>query len=284
MSLQNFIPEVWSDLILAQQEKSLVFGKLCNRSYEGEISAFGDTVHINDIGPVTIAPYVKNKTVIEPEQLDDNNRQLIIDQTGYFAFGVDDIDKAQTKPKVMGQATRQASYGLADYVDQYLSGFHTEAGIVNEMGATGNPLAIDRDNIYKYISLISQKMDDVNVPSGGRWLVAPPWFMHILRLAQIGVVIDGGRQIEGLFNIYVSNNLRVVNTQHKMIAGNMDTIAFAQQISSIEAYRPEKAFSDAVKGLVLFGAKVYRPENLACLTAVNAESDLYVKPAPETEE
>jgi hypothetical protein len=44
--------------------------------------------------------------------------------------------------------------------------------------------------------------------------------------------------------------------------GNM-AISYAEQINKVEAYRPESAFSDAVKGLHLWGAKVIRPEGLA---------------------
>jgi hypothetical protein len=39
-------------------------------------------------------------------------------------------------------------------------------------------------------------------------------------------------------------------------------IAFASQIQNVEAYRPEGLFSDAVKGLHVFGAKVVRPKEL----------------------
>ncbi|KJD42541.1 P22 coat protein - protein 5 domain protein, partial [Paenibacillus terrae] len=38
------------------------------------------------------------------------------------------------------------------------------------------------------------------------------------------------------------------------------------QVDSVEAFRPEKQFSDAVKGLQVFGAKCIKPEALAVLT------------------
>ena len=43
------------------------------------------------------------------------------------------------------------------------------------------------------------------------------------------------------------------------------SIAFAEQLSEIEAYRPELRFADAVKGLHLYGAKVVYPEEMVCL-------------------
>ena len=37
-------------------------------------------------------------------------------------------------------------------------------------------------------------------------------------------------------------------------------VAFASGIDETEAYRPEQLFSDAIKGLNTFGAKVVRPK------------------------
>ncbi len=50
------------------------------------------------------------------------------------------------------------------------------------------------------------------------------------------------------------------------MAGYEQTISYAEQIVKVEAYRPEKRFSDAVKGLHVYGAKVVRPDTLAVLT------------------
>ena len=38
--------------------------------------------------------------------------------------------------------------------------------------------------------------------------------------------------------------------------------SYAEQINSVEAFRMEKRFADALKGLHLYGAKVVRPEAL----------------------
>lgn len=46
------------------------------------------------------------------------------------------------------------------------------------------------------------------------------------------------------------------------IAGSDIATTYAEQISKIEAFRPEKRFADALKGLHLYGAKVLRPEAL----------------------
>lgn len=46
------------------------------------------------------------------------------------------------------------------------------------------------------------------------------------------------------------------------IAGSRIATTYAEQISKVEAFRPEKRFADALKGLHLYGAKVVRPEAL----------------------
>jgi hypothetical protein len=42
-------------------------------------------------------------------------------------------------------------------------------------------------------------------------------------------------------------------------------IAFAEQISDIEAFRPEKRFADAVKGLHLYGAQAIYPNEMVMI-------------------
>jgi hypothetical protein len=65
--------------------------------------------------------------------------------------------------------------------------------------------------------------------------------------------------------IYVSNNIVVDSSHHKCLVRTTRAIAFAEQLSEIEAYRPEQRFADAVKGLHLYGAKVVYPNEMVCL-------------------
>jgi hypothetical protein len=70
------------------------------------------------------------------------------------------------------------------------------------------------------------------------------------------------------FDIYMSNN--VVNTtgdDYRVCAGYPGAISFASQINKVEAYRPQSSFSDALKGLSLYGAKLVRPSGVATLIA-----------------
>jgi hypothetical protein len=57
------------------------------------------------------------------------------------------------------------------------------------------------------------------------------------------------------------------STAQQILAGTSAAGSFAEQLVELEAYRLEKNFSDAVKGLHVYGAKVVQPCALAVLTA-----------------
>ena len=59
-----------------------------------------------------------------------------------------------------------------------------------------------------------------------------------------------------------TNNLYVDGTDYYAMIRTREAIAFASGIDKVEAYRPETLFSDAIKGLNTFGAKVVRPKEL----------------------
>lgn len=286
MALDNFIPIIWSARLLARLQKSLVYGQtgVVNRDYEGEIADVGDTVKINAIGPVSIFPYVKNQDMQAPETLSDAAQMLTIDQARAFNFQIDDIDRAQQKPKVMDEAMREAGYGLADAADQYLASLMWQGAPATSMlGAIGAPLTVGygAGETSPYIALLrlGRFLDEKNISREGRWAIVPPWFEEFLvmdgRLVATGADAADTRAVNGRagraagFDILVSNNVPVLAgpTEYKIVAGTNLATSYAEQISKVEAYRPQLRFADAVKGLHLYGAKVVRPEALALLVA-----------------
>ena len=275
MSVSNFIPELWSKRINQKLRKSLVFGSVVNTDYEGEIGSGGDTVKINSIGDVTIGNYVPNSTSITPEQLNDYQTTLSIDTKKYFAFKVDDVDKAQVNANVMDEAMQSAAWGLKNAADESIAALYTGAG--NTITTT----AIDSTNAFAAVLTLGQYLSQENVPEDGRWLVIPPWFKTKLLLAK-ALVTDNGAAADaftngkvgrvGGFDVYESNNVANDGTTYYIMAGTRKAISFAAQVNKVEAYRPEASFSDAVKGLYVYGTKVVYPDALAVLTAtVGAE-------------
>lgn len=271
MAINNFVSQVWAARVLENLRKNLVFaqGGVVNKEYQGDIREQGDRVHIHSIGPVTVANYVKNTTNITYETLNDSRQTLLIDQAKYFAFQVDDVDKAQQHPKVMNAATREASYDLANVADSFLTGKYTEAGIVRPSPTTQT--ALTNANVYRQFLEASQQLDEANVPEEGRYAIVPP-FVATLMLdndrflaAKSDAVLNGqiGR-IAGL-TVLKSNNVATTAgtpTIHHVMIGHNSALAYAEQIRNVEAIRLESRFADGVRGLHLYGAKVVRPNAL----------------------
>ncbi|MCD7886215.1 MAG: P22 coat protein - protein 5 domain protein [Clostridiales bacterium] len=275
MAYDLFIPEIWSARLLDHLDKAHVYAGLMNRDYEGEIKAYGDTVHINQIGDVNIFDY-DGSDIPDPEELDGEQQSLIIDQAHGFNFQIKDIDNAQTNPKLMDAAMQRASYDMNDYIDQYLASL-LAAGV-----DTGNVLADDAspltpasaDEAYDCLVDLGTILSEANVPRLGRWVVVPPWFHGLLlkdqRFVGYGTDFNKGILQGGLvgaaagFEIYLSNNVpNTDGTLYKVMAGTTAAGTFAEQLVNLEAYRPEKNFSDALKGLHVYGAKVIQPKAIA---------------------
>ena len=283
MALSNFIPQVWSARLLENLEKNHVFAGVANRHDEGDIRGCGEQVKINSIGPISIGTYTKNTNIEEPETLTDAQMVLNIDQAKYFNFQIDDIDRAQQSPKVMDAAMRAAAYALADEADRYIAGLHAQAAEKNCIGTSAAPVELsDATEAYQYLVQLAVKLDEANVPQVGRWVVVPAWFHAALlmdpRFVQAGTassdrILRVGEVGEAAgFTILTSNNVAEDAGAFKIMCGAERTIAYAEQITEVSAYRPEKRFADALKGLHLYGAKVVDASALAVLSVKRPDS------------
>ncbi|WP_348621592.1 P22 coat protein - protein 5 domain protein [Paenibacillus polymyxa] len=273
MSVQNFIPTIWSARLNESLKKNLVYGEVVNTDYEGEIQGQGSTVKINSIGAITIGNYDKVAGIGNPQELDATQKTLVIDQAKYFNFQVDDVDAAQANVNLLDGGIVEASYGLANVVDQYLAGFYTEVKAENTIGNDTTPIIPTKDTAYDLLIDLGVLLDENNVPESERFVVVPAWYYGLLlkdaRFTKDPNIIRTGYvgDIDGM-TVYKSNNVpNTTGAKYKIIAGHKSAISFAGQVDSVEAFRPEKQFSDAVKGLQVFGAKCIKPEALAVLTA-----------------
>lgn len=301
MSLQSFIPQLWSDTLLVALRKNLVYANLANRNWEGQIKAMGDTVRISGIGSVTISNYVKDTDINAPQALTDAQTMLVISQAKYYNFEVDDVDAAQQHPEVMTEAMSYAAYQIADLMDQFVAGFYTDAPSANTIGTSGSPVVPSTPistnvgngtTVYDYLVVLGQYLSQQNVPMQDRWCVIPLWATSYLTMdirftsfntasARASLSGDtplgneGGKgdyylgKIAGM-DVYQSVNAThiggtsgIAGSQDVVLAGHPMALTFAEGINKTEAYRPPYRFADAVKGLALYGAKTVRPQALA---------------------
>ncbi len=276
MSIKNFIPEVWAANLIRAKEKVHVAAMLANRDYEGEIRNFGDSVKVSQIGEISVGDY-SGDSDITFEDLNDAASHLRIDQAKYFAFQIDDVDAAQVNPKLMQEAMRKSAYALKDSQDSYILGLYADAGL--SVDSDASPADITSLNVDEKLLEVAEKMDENNVQREGRFGIVPPWFHSKCVLAGLTAKTENDAlfangfidRILG-FDLYLSNNVSIgtpsTGAQTRMIFGVVgESFALAEQIVSIEALRIEKRFKDAVKGLHLYGAKIWRPDCTCVLYA-----------------
>jgi len=280
MAITNFIGEVWAAQILQSLQKSLVYGQsgVINRDYEGDVKGKGDTVRITAHGPITIDNYDKTTGLSDPEELDDASTTLEITQAKSFNFRIEDVDKAQMNVRLMESATRDAAYRLAEVADEYIVA-QMVAGAGGSVGSDGSDKIFDgtTDIVTEELLAVKQVLDEANVPMEGRFVVIPPWVVKWLLQEDAivnptwsgveGVMLNG--QIAKLFGFSILQSNNVPNTagdHYKVVAGVSRATTFADSVNETEAYRPDKFFADALRGLHCYGAKVVDPECLCVLT------------------
>jgi hypothetical protein len=285
MTVANFIPDLWASALLRNLNEATVAGSLCNRNYEGDVRRMGDSVKITGITQPTIGDYTSYSDITW-EDIDDATQSLLIDQQKYFAFELDDVDRAQvvSDGNLMAEAMYEASFGLRDTFDEFL--FTTMAAGASA-AAPDHQIAEQTistaSDAYELMVSISVLLDEANVPTGGRWIAVTPAF-HGLLLKDNRFVSSGDDRAAGVryngmvgsaagLDIVKSNNLADgagVGAGKAIVAGYRGATTVAEQITSVEAVRRENRFSDGVKGLHVYGAKVTRPTGLVVADVIVA--------------
>jgi hypothetical protein len=305
MSISGFNATLWAKSIQSNLNKKHVFAARFNRKYEG-LAKQGGTVKINSIGRITVKDYTRNAGaggtaaaptiagIDRPEILIGSAMYLDIDKAKYFNFEVDDIDKAQQNPTVMGEATREAAYSLANAAD-LIAGAILQDGVAGTVSGTGNRLDARTigtgdgdDDAYEALVDLKVKLIENDVDVDMMWAIIPPWFEGMLqkdpRFTNYGTEANRRTLVNGSIGraagleLYVSNNisgptagtLAVAGGVYTIIAGTNDAATWAEQLDKVEAFRPQDGFNDALKGLHVYGGKVTRPYALASVAATPA--------------
>ena len=297
----TFIPEIWSDEVIAAYKKNIVLANLVRKmSFKGKK---GDTLHIPK--PTRGSANAKVAATAVKIQADTESEvQVVINKHYEYSRLIEDITAAQALASLRSFYTEDAGYALAKQTDDDLFTLgqafgdgasdwtHSNSYFID---ASTGLTAYDVDTVTTsdvftddgFRKLI-QKMDDADVPMDGRKFVIPP----SLRNAIMGVdrynssdFVDGrgvqNGQIGKLYgiDIYVSSNCPTLETAAENSAGDgvrgallfhTDTMVLAEQmgVRSQTQYKQEY-LADLYTSDTLFGVKVVRPE-AGFVLAVNA--------------
>ena len=278
----TFIPEMWSDEIIAEYEKSLVMKPLVKSLKVA--GKKGDTVRI----PMPVRSDANRK--LEETQVtlvaDNSGEKIInIDQHWEYSKLIEDITTIQAQPSMRKFYTQDAGYALATRVDTDLiqaaldgwtvQGHATEGGLV--VPAVAGSAEDFSDQAFRDAIQI---LDDANVPMDNRKLVIPPAARnHIMGIDRYvssdfvnGRGVTNGKvgELYGI-DIFVSTNLPDNGEGEKpCLLFHTDALVIAEQsaIRSQTQYKQEY-LADLLTSDTLYGFDDYRPESGVVMWVAN---------------
>jgi hypothetical protein len=291
----KFIPEIWSDEVVAAYKKNLILANVVNKmTMKGKK---GDTLHIPK--PTRGVATAKAANAAVTIQADTETEVLVtIDQHFEYSRFIEDIVEVQALASLRRFYTEDAGYALAKKVDDTLFQLGKTFGDDNGSGSDwvhSNSFFIDASTgLTAYAAdtvttsdiftdagfrALIKRMDDADVPMDGRFFAVPP----SLRAAIMGIdrynssdFVDGRGVQNGLIgqlygiDVYVSSNCPVIETDaandvggdiKAAILAHRDTMVLAEQmgVRSQTQYKQEY-LSTLYTADTLYGVKTVRPE------------------------
>ena len=291
-SAATFIPEIWSDEVIAAYQKSLVLANLVKKiSMTGKK---GDTLHIPK--PVRGDAHAKaENTAVTVQNATESEVQVTINKHFEYSRLIEDITETQALASLRQFYTGDAGYALAKQVDSSLfelgqsfgdnggdyigtGSWYMDASTGLTAYAADTVAAADVFTDEGFRDLI-QKMDDADVPMDNRCLVVPPSvrneIMGLTRYSSSdfvdGRVVNNG-QIGNIYgiDIFVSSNCPVVETAADNAAGgdvkqamlfHKDAMVLAEQMGVRSQTQYKQDFlATLYTADTLYGTAVLRPD------------------------
>ena len=280
MSVLHFIQTVWSKNILDDLEEKCKLVKDCTREYEGDCK-YAQTVKILGVGDPTIGNYTGKDITIE--EMSDKSQNLVIDVQKYFAFEVPDVDKAQSVPGLPQKYQEKSVKGLALAREKFIGALVAgkaqatadeeaknntyKEGATNIVTATNKTKAAIRTALTSAIV----KLRENNFDDSGVVEISPADYA-LFKDELIDLKTNNDelikRGVVGMFDNYEvksTNNIYKDSNYAYAIVRSKHAIAFAGQINEVEAGRMEKRFSDYIRGLDTYGARIIDQNQIVCV-------------------
>ena len=296
----TFIPEIWSDEIIAAYQKNLKMAPLVKKLVMS--GKKGDKLHIPKPTRGAAAAKAEATAVTIQANLEG---ELTVDINRHFEYSrlIEDIVEVQALNSLRQFYTEDAGYALATKIDNDLhscgTGFGDGGAVVfgaaatdyqhtgcffNDGGTTtqytDDTLVAGDEFIDAFFRDMIQKLDDNNVPMENRVLVIPP----ATRNAIMGIdryvssdFVSGQAVQSGLIgnlygvDVYVSANCATIEAAGDNTASSVDTraamlfhkdaIVLAEQQSvRSQTQYKQEYLSTLYTADCLYGVQVYRPE------------------------
>jgi hypothetical protein len=131
--LSAFNSEAWSARLVTKLDQVNVMLPLVNRNWEGDLRQ-NKTVWVRTPGSIAMASYTRG-TTISYQDLTPVKESFTVNDGEYFAFEVDDIDKAQSDIAAMDVYMKRAVVAMNNTVESKILATYASAPVGNQIGA-----------------------------------------------------------------------------------------------------------------------------------------------------
>ncbi len=263
----NFAPEIFSQKVLKFFRRASVAEDITNTDYTGEIENFGDTVNIMKEPTLTVTAYQRG-SVVNPQDLADDQITLVVDKANAFAFKIDDIEERHSHVNFEALATSSGAYSLKKKFDaNILQNLSDAAGIgasavsgttltttaaAGDIGTANAPINVETDdNGINMMLAMARLLDDQSVPEENRWFVAPPIFYQKAfqagnKIAEVNITGDGTSPLRnGLAMVGTLAGFRCYKSTALNSTGGVDQVTLTDATATLA--------TDASENVVLAG-------------------------------
>ena len=262
MAIDNFIPEIWAAGVTQSFIANQVVIPTLNTQFTGAVTR-GNQVHVINATTPTIVDYAAAGRSITAEALADTEVLLNIDQEKAFSVNIDDVDAVQASSE-FGPWVDSAGRALAEDAENYL----VDLMVTGATNANTGSVVVDTAAEAKTaIRDIRKLMANAKVPAAGRYVVVNPDMSDLLiqGLDDVSVAGDDAELRNGVigrlygFTVIESPLLESAGTP-AAVGYHQNMVGFVNQIQSLESLRNPTKFSDIVRGLSVYGAKILKAD------------------------
>jgi len=265
-----FIPEIWSDEVVATYKANLVAANLVrNLNHSGKK---GDTINIPTPGRNAASAKVKDATVTYVTDT-ATNTPVVIDQHFEWSTQIEDIAELQALASMRKFYTDDAGYALAKQVDSKIIADLDGASALSG----GNAVIAAVTDWDASILIAIENLNDNDVPLEGRSLIVTPSCMTALMTEQRfteqqfigdGNAIKTGKigQIYGV-DVYMSTQVGTGNTEKAFLFQRDAHVLATQQAVRSQTQYKQEYLADLFTADTVYGTKVIRPSSIQELTS-----------------
>lgn len=265
MSISTFIPSVWETALLTAWRGISVTGLITTPPTRVE----GGKAIFNNVSGGTVKNYTGS---VVYDEAGTEPIELTYDQKKYWALKLDDVDKIQAAGPVLSVLANEKALDLKEAVDTDTLAEMAKiptAGNKQLIGTTAAKIEISTPAMaYDKIVDLGTVLSKNKAPISGRFIIASAEYINLM--AKDTRFTDNFNVLpNGIVQGATVNGMTIVQCEevpaNTVLAVHKSAFGYGEQLNETEALRLEGSFSDAVRGLAVFGRVALRTKGIAAL-------------------